>query len=62
MQSAQQVIIFCELTSGYKPQGMIEHWNDIPPVSQNYERSRDAIIVHLKQVINNIQSDKRSFL
>lgn len=62
MQSAQRVISFCELASEYKPQGMIERWDDVPPISENYEKARDAIIEHLNQLISNIQSDKRSFL
>ena len=61
MQSAQRVITFCELPAEYKQQGMIERWDGVPPISDNYENARDAIIEQLNQLISNIQSGKRSF-
>ena len=60
--SAQRVITFCELPTEYKQQGIIKRWDGVPPISENYEKSRDAIMEHLNQLINDIQSEKRSFL
>jgi hypothetical protein len=32
----------------------IQQWNDVPPVSENYEEARDAIIKQLNQLLNQI--------
>jgi arsenate reductase (thioredoxin) len=52
MQSAQQVITFCELPTEYQGQAIVEEWNDIPPVSENYEKARDVIIKRIRQMLD----------
>jgi protein-tyrosine-phosphatase len=52
LQSAQQIISFCELPEEYQNKIPIEQWNDVPPVSQNYETARDTIRKHLNQLLN----------
>ena len=44
VQSAQRIITFCDLPAEFQLQAMIEHWDLIPPVSENYENAREAII------------------
>ena len=51
IQNAQRVITFCELPTKYQKQGGVERWEDIPPVSEDYERARDAILVRLKAIM-----------
>jgi len=50
IKSAQQIISFCELPEKYQNQGIIEKWNDVPPVSENYEKARDVIVAKLHQL------------
>jgi arsenate reductase (thioredoxin) len=49
VESAERVITFCELPVEYQGQARIEHWEDIPPVSDNYEKARQAIIERIGQ-------------
>jgi arsenate reductase (thioredoxin) len=52
IQSAQRVVTFCDLPEGYQPGTTIECWDDIPPISDSYERSRDVIIRRLRHLLN----------
>ncbi len=52
LESAQRIITFCELPNEYTQRTVTEHWDDVPPVSDDYEKARNAIIVHLNQLIN----------
>ena len=53
VKSATQIISFCELPEGYDKKG-VEQWDNVPPVSENYETARDAIVERINQLINNI--------
>lgn len=60
MGSAQMVISFCDLSGeGYQRDISIEQWNDVPPVSQNYELARDVILSHLNRLMENIKTQDR---
>jgi protein-tyrosine-phosphatase len=52
IQAAQRVISFCELPVEYQQQIIVERWDEIPPVSENYEKARDAIIKHIRQMLD----------
>lgn len=52
LQSAQRVITFCELPAEYRPQTLIERWDDVPPVSESYELARSVIVQRLRQMLN----------
>ena len=54
IKSAQQVVTFCELPAEYQGQVGFERWDDIPPVSENYAESRDAIINHIRQTLKSL--------
>lgn len=51
LQTAQQIVTFCELPTEYHPRTIIEHWEDIPPVSDGYEPARDAIVGRVRQML-----------
>jgi protein-tyrosine-phosphatase len=51
VRSAQRVIAFCELPIEYEGQGVIECWDDIPPVSENYTQTRDIIVERIRQML-----------
>jgi arsenate reductase len=51
VDSAQRVVTFCELQEEYRNKIPVEQWNDIPPVSENYEKARTAILEKLNQIM-----------
>ena len=51
VESVQQIISFCEIPEEYQNKTPIEQWNDIPPVSENYETARDAILEKLNVML-----------
>ena len=64
MRSAQQIVSFCELpieyksmrTDGQPPFSTTEQWDDVPPVSESYDKARDAIIAHINVLVDKIRS------
>lgn len=52
LRSAQRVITFCDLPAEYPQQMPSERWEDVPPVSKNYETARDAIVGHIHQMLS----------
>ena len=50
VESAQSIVSFCELPEEYQNKVAIEQWNDIPPVSENYEIARNAILSRVEQL------------
>lgn len=52
VESAQRIISFCELPAEYLHRVSIEQWHNIPPVSENYETARDAMIQHINQLLD----------
>jgi arsenate reductase (thioredoxin) len=53
-ESAQQIIAFCQLQVEYHEKASIEFWDDMPPVSENYEQARDAILERINNLINTL--------
>ncbi|HKY52681.1 MAG TPA: hypothetical protein VJM08_00185 [Anaerolineales bacterium] len=51
VESAQRIIAFCELSEDYQQKAVIEQWENIPPVSENYEKVRDAILERLSLLV-----------
>lgn len=52
IQSAQRVISFCDLPEGYQAGATLERWDDITPISENYEKARDAMIKRIHPMLN----------
>jgi protein-tyrosine-phosphatase len=52
LESAQRVVAFCPLPEGYEPPMMLERWEDIPSVSDDYEKAREAIVKRVRQLLN----------
>src|SRR5690349_12976218 len=52
IESAQRVIAFGDLFNGEEIQGVhIENWNEVPPVSRDYQTARDVIVKHLNHLL-----------
>lgn len=54
IESAQRVVAFCELPEEYRNKTVIEQWDGIPPVSEDYDKARDAIVKRIHRLINEI--------
>lgn len=54
LESAQQVVGFCILPEEYCQKARVEYWDGVPPVSEDYERSRDAIVAHLEELLDHL--------
>lgn len=54
IEAAQRVVSFCALPEEYEQKAVVEQWENVPPVSENYEKSRDAIVERISQLIKNI--------
>ena len=55
VESAQRIITFCELPEEYRNKAGIEQWDGVPPVSEDYEKARDAIAEHLNQLMKELR-------
>ena len=55
MKSASRVITFCELPEKYPQTIPIEFWKDVPPVSEDYARSRDIIIDRIRLLLKKME-------
>ena len=51
VESAAQIIAFCELPKEYQNKIKVEQWDDIPAVSESYEKAPDVILVKLKHLL-----------
>lgn len=50
-ESAQRIVSFCQLPGKYQNTALIEFWEDIPPVSEDYAKARDAILERLRHLM-----------
>lgn len=55
---ASRVVTFCDLPEGYNKLAPVEQWNDVPPISEDYNKSRNAMLVHINQLLTEIKSKK----
>ncbi len=55
---ASRVVTFCDLPEGYNQLAPVEQWNDVPPISEDYNKSRDAMLVHINQLLDEMKSKK----
>ena len=48
--AAVYVVTFCPLPAGYNQATPVEQWDNIPPVSENYDEARRAILERMPQL------------
>jgi hypothetical protein len=51
LEFSTRVVAFCELPEELQGKCNVEHWDDIPPVSEDYDKARDAIVERLNRLI-----------
>lgn len=52
VESAQRIISFCELPKEFQGEAPIERWNNVPPVSEAYEKAREAIVQGIYRLLD----------
>ena len=50
-----RVVAFCKLPAKYYEKAAVEEWSDVPPVSEDYLKAREAILDHLKRLLDELQ-------
>ena len=56
IESAVQIVSFCELPGEYKEMTFVEQWDDIPAVSEDYDKARTEIVRRIHPLIDRIRS------
>ena len=52
LESALGVVSFCELPPEYQPKAVVERWENVPPVNEDYAKARQVIVEHIHQMLN----------
>jgi protein-tyrosine-phosphatase len=55
LDGAIRVITFCQLPEAYSKAGAVEQWSDVPPVSEDYAKARDAIIGRIRGLLDELR-------
>jgi protein-tyrosine-phosphatase len=55
---AVHVVAFCDLPEGYNKLATVEQWREVPPMSEDYNKSRDAMLVRLKHLLKKLKPTK----
>ena len=50
-----RLVAFCKLPEEYYQKAPVEEWNDVPPVSEDYVKAREAILDHVKRLLDELQ-------
>ena len=52
--SSERIVSFCELPEEYQTKIILEQWNGIPPVSEDYEKARDIIVAKIEVLMKEL--------
>ena len=58
ISGAFRVVGFCSLPEDAHGSVTIEEWNDVPTVSEGYDKARDTIVEHVKRLLDELESKK----
>ena len=56
---ALRVAVFCDLPDGYGTLDPIERWTDVPSISEDYDKSRDVMLVRIIQLLEEMKANDR---
>ena len=56
VETAQKIITFCELPEEYQTKASVEQWDNVPPVSEGYQKARDEIVERINQLLKHQES------
>lgn len=55
---AVRVVAFCEIPKDYYKAVPVERWNDIPLVSEDYKKARDAMVERIRHLLDELTPPK----
>jgi hypothetical protein len=55
IDQANQVILFYPLPGNLKSKAKTSLWNNLPAVSEDYEKARKAIVIKVKALIDSLE-------
>ena len=53
-----RVVAFCELPDAYSKGVRVEQWNEMPAVSEDYKKAREAIVARVRHLLDELRSAK----
>ena len=56
VSGAVRVVTFCELLAVYVSAAQVERWEDVPPVSEDYAKARDAMLVRVRRLLDQLDA------
>lgn len=55
LRTATRIVsLGCDLRNRLPPESVVEHWDDVPPVSQNLPAARAVIRAHLEKLLDEL--------
>lgn len=54
LDHANKVVLFFPLPSNLRATTKCSHWNNLPQVSEGYQKARDAILVRIKMLVDSL--------
>ena len=54
VESVQRIVSFCELPEEYYQKAIVEQWDGVPAVSEEYEKARAAIVERLQKLMSDL--------
>jgi len=54
LETAQAVISFNALPDIYPNKSIVQYWENVPPVSENYAQARDVILIRINHLVNDL--------
>lgn len=55
VSKAVRIVAFCQLPAEFAREFTVENWSNVPPVSENYDKSRDEILKRIKRILADVQ-------
>lgn len=56
---AARVVTFCELPEAYVTAALVERWDGVPPVSENYEKARDEMVGRVRRLLDELEAENQ---
>ena len=56
--AAARVVTFCKLPAEYDKIARVETWHGVPPVSEDYNKAREAIVERIKHLLDKLKPAK----
>src|SRR5262249_7738000 len=55
VSGAWRIVAFCPLPEDMVGSAAVEDWSDVPPISDDYGRARDAIVTHIERLLDELK-------